>query len=369
MKEAVKTFSGKRLIALDAFRGFTIAAMIVVNNPGSWDHVYTPLLHAEWHGVTPTDLIFPFFLFIIGVSISLAFDKRLALSETHRSLIRKAAIRSLKIFGLGLFLNLWPEFDLAEMRIPGVLQRIAVVYIVCAVLYLKVTARTLAALGILILGGYWLALSLIPSPATGDPNLLPGLNLVAWIDRQLIPGRMWQGSWDPEGLVSTWPAVATGLTGMLTGKLLGSDIRLEQKTVWLFFAGFLLFAAGIVWGWVFPINKNLWTSSYTLFSAGLAMGCLAAFIWTVDYLDIKSWVKFGVVYGSNAIAIYTLAGMLPALTSWSLGADSLITLFFNGLCNLGLPPQFVSLCWALLFCLICYLPAWILYRKRIFIKV
>lgn len=355
--------ASSRLISLDAFRGFTIAGMIIVNNPGSWDHVYAPALHAEWHGLTPTDLVFPFFLFIMGVSVVLAFEKRIEKGASRGDLFKKAVVRSVKIFALGLFLNLFPDFNFSEMRWAGVLQRIAMVYLCCAALFLKTSWKTQAILGAATLVFYWIAMTWIPFPGRFEDPLTPGVNLAAWIDSLLLPGTMWQGSWDPEGLFSTLPAIVTGLAGMLAARILRLNIARERQIVWLFVAGLAAMATGEAWSWTFPLNKNLWTSSYTLYTAGLAAMVFAALIWFVDVLNQRRWAQFGIIYGSNAISIYVLAGMLPALiwpaTRW----------FFESLQSTGMAPKLASLLWAVCFCLICFIPAYILYRKRIFIKV
>lgn len=361
--------SRTRLISLDAFRGFTIAGMILVNNPGSRNHIFPPFQHAEWHGLTPTDLVFPFFLFIMGVSIPLAFSKRIKAGASFKELRKKIIERSVKIFLLGLFLNLFPKFDFSNIRWPGVLQRIAIVYLASAFLYLKIPKKGLIYTGVFLLTGYWLAMTLIPVPGYGA-NLEPGTNLAAWLDSLLIPGRMWKGTWDPEGILSTLPAIVSGISGVLAGIALLMDVPRERQAIWLFVAGFSAFLAGAVWAWFFPLNKNLWTSSYVLYTSGLASMSLGLFMWVIDLKGIKNWTRFGVIYGSNAISIYVFAGMLPSLTGlrWE-GGESMKSMFFRQLTAIHVHPQFASFMWALLFCLICFIPAYILYRKKIFIKV
>ena len=360
----------QRLLSLDAFRGFTIALMIIVNDPGSWSHVYAPLLHAEWHGITPTDLVFPFFLFIVGVSIVLAFSKRIKGGANKKSLYRKIIIRSLKIFLVGIFLNLFPNFDFADLRVAGVLQRIAIVFLVCSFLFLHLDWKKLAITGAVILVGYWLAMTLIPVPGIGEANLEPGKNLAAWIDSILLPGRMWQGTWDPEGLLSTLPAIGTGITGMLTGILIIGTLPLDRKIIWLFLLGFFSFILGGVWDWFFPINKNLWTSSFVLYTSGAAALTLAASMFIVDVLHIKSWTRMGRIFGANAISVYVFAGILPDLLSGvKIGGYSFNSLFMETLTNIGLAHKFASLLYAIVFALICYIPAYILYKKKIFIKL
>jgi predicted acyltransferase len=364
------SISSNRLISLDAFRGFTIAGMIIVNNPGSWSHAYPQLLHAEWHGITATDLVFPFFLFIMGVSIPLAFSKRIQKGADKKDLFKKISIRSIKIFLLGVFLNIFPAFDFAQIRWAGVLQRIAIVYFVSALLFLKFSYKGLAIIATILLVGYWISLTLIPIPGGIYPNLDMGTNFAAWVDSVLLPGRLWQGTWDPEGLLSTIPAIASGISGVLVGMLLLVNAPREKQVNWMFVAGFAMLLVGEVWSWVFPVNKNLWTSSYVLYTSGLAALTLAFFIWLVDMQGYKKWTNFGVIYGSNAITIYVLAGMLPALTGlrWG-GGQSWQSMFFNNLVAAQLDPKFVSLLWAILYCLVCFIPAYILYKKKIFIKV
>lgn len=361
----------QRLLSLDVFRGFTIAAMILVNDPGSWEHVYAPLLHAEWNGVTPTDLIFPFFLFIVGVSIAFAYAKRLQLGSDKGAMVRKILRRSATIFLLGIFLNLFPDFNFAEVRIPGVLQRIALVFLACALLFLYTGWRAQARIGAALLIAYWLMMTLIPTPGYGEVMLEPGKNLAAWIDSILIPGAMWQGTWDPEGILSTLPSIATGISGMLAGHLLLSRLDQSRKLIWLFALGFLSYVLGCVWDWVFPINKNLWTSSYVLYSSGLAALTLATMLWFVDALGYRQWTYPGKVFGTNAIAAYVLHGMLIYLFFIPMGAGgpSINSWFFQGLTGLGLAPRFVSLLWALIYVGICFIPIWILYQRRIFIKI
>lgn len=356
----------KRLIFLDALRGFTIALMIMVNNPGSWSYIYWPLAHAEWHGVTITDFVFPFFLFIVGVSIVLSTDKLLSKGLTQKELRKKIGIRSLKIFGLGIFLSLYPKFNIYELRIPGVLQRIAIVYFICGHLNLICNWKLLIKIGVALLIGYWLLMLFVPIPHIGAGFLEPGKNLAAYIDSILIPGRLWQGTWDPEGLLSTMPAIVTGITGMLAGYLLKISKSIQVKLNYMFLIGFLMILVGYFWDLFFPMNKNLWTSSYVMFTSGWAMLALASSIFVVDVLGYKKATKFGVVYGSNAITIFVLAGMLPFIISSVLGLQSM---FFDGLVNLGISPKLASFLWAIGYVLILYIPAYILYKKKIFIKV
>lgn len=358
--------STQRLISLDMLRGLTIALMIVVNDPGSWEHLYWPLAHADWHGITVTDFVFPFFIFIVGVSVVLSSSKQLAAGADHKKMRKKIWIRSLKIFGLGIFLNLFPDFNFVELRIPGVLQRIALVYLVCAHIGLSTTWKGQVKIAVFLLVGYWLAMIWIPVPDIGAGVLEPGKNLAGWLDNLIIPLRLYQGNWDPEGLFSTLPAIATGISGMLAGQLLKRDMDIEKKLNYLFFTGFLCVITGYIWDLTFPFNKNLWTSSFVMFTSGWAYMAFAACILIVDVHGHKKLAKFGVIYGSNAITIYVLAGMLPVLISDILGLQGM---FFNGLVDIGMDPKLASALWAFLYMFICFIPAYIMYRKKIFIKV
>lgn len=338
--------------------------MILVNTPGSWDHVYAPLLHAEWHGVTPTDYIFPFFIFIVGVSITLSFGKLLAMGKSKAALGWKTLKRAAIIFALGLFLWLFPDFNFSEIRIPGVLQRIALVFLACALLYLHTTWRQQAFIGTMLLVLYWAVMRLVPVPGIGAGVLEPGQNLAAWIDSLLVPGKMWQGTWDPEGILSTFPAIATGILGMLAGRVLGATgLTEERRVLWLFLGGFVLFAVGTMWGWVFPINKNLWTSSYVLYTGGLAALALASAYFVIEILGHTKWATVGVIFGSNAITAYVLGSILPGLLG------SVNRWYVSTIIEGSGMAQFMSLLWAIGICMLCYIPIYLLYRKRIFIKV
>lgn len=361
----------QRLVSLDALRGFTIAAMVIVNDPGSWDHVYAPLLHAEWNGCTLTDLVFPFFLFIVGVSIAFAYSRRMEANVPRKDLYRKIIFRTLKIYLLGLFLWLWPDFDFGSIRYTGVLQRISVVFLVCALIFLNTNWKTQIKIAAGILFAYWIIMAYIPVPGIGKPDLSgPENNWAHWLDSVLLPGVMWQKTWDPESILSTFPAIVTGITGMLIGKLILTVKDENKKLVWLFFIGFGMFVAGGIWNWVFPLNKNIWSSSYVLYTSGAATMGLAACILIVDIWGYTRWTKIGVVYGANAITSYVLAGMLTLVFYGRIfGGTSLNGLFMDGMIHIGIAPKFASMVYALIYMLIVYIPAYILYRYKIFIKV
>ena len=300
-----------RLVSLDAFRGLTIAGMILVNNPGSWSFVYPPLAHAEWHGWTPTDLIFPFFLFILGVAIPISFRRRLAEEEDRRGLLRHIGRRSAILIGLGLAMRAVPDFDITEMRWAGVLQRIGLVYFAAAGAYVLLgrRARWMGAAALLLL--YWAVMVWVPVPGYGAGDLSPDGNLAAYLDRLLMGGHLWQGTWDPEGVLSTLPAIGTALFGIFTGEWLQSEHEPGELTRRMLLSGLVLVVVGLAWDVVFPINKNLWTSSYVVFTAGAALLIFGCMYWLIDVRGRRGlWEKWMVVYGMNAIAVFVASGML-----------------------------------------------------------
>jgi predicted acyltransferase len=366
----------KRLLSLDFFRGITIAAMILVNNPGNWSHVYPPFLHADWHGWTFTDLIFPYFLFIVGVSITLAFSTKKDNHAPNKNLYSKIIRRTLLLFALGLFLSGFPFFDLTTIRIPGVLQRIAVCYFFATVIFLHAGIRAQLAWAFGLMFIYWAAMEWFPVPGVGPGSYERGANLSAWIDNLLLHGHMWTQSktWDPEGIFSTLPAISTTLFGVLTGHLLRMKIpALKKVRLMLIYAGIAI-TIGLAWHQWLPINKSLWTSSYALFMSGMAMVTLAASYYLID---IRGWQKATFpfrVYGMNAITVFVLSSVVARilyLVSWTSGEDT-ITLkqwLMNTFFTPWLSPVNASLAFALCFVFISYLAMYYLYKKQIFIKV
>ena len=362
-----------RLVSLDAFRGFTIATMILVNNPGTWAAVFPPLEHAEWHGCTPTDLVFPFFLFIVGVSMTFSFARR-RVSESKGELYRDIVRRSAIIFALGLFLALFPRFDFGELRVVGVLQRIAIVYLIASLLYLNLSRRALVWTTLGILLGYWALMSRFPVPGVGPGVLQPDQNFAHWLDRFLVPGRMYRGTWDPEGFTSTFPAIATTLLGIFTGEWLRSGQNRPTKARGMLLAGVIGMAIGLLWALVLPLNKHIWTSSYVLFTAGAALSILALFYWLIDMKGYRRWAQPLVVFGVNAIAVYVLSGMVShLLVEIRIPADGdslpLKTWLFDHLFAVWAPPYIASLTYALVYVAIWWAVMALLYRRRIFIKV
>lgn len=367
-----------RLISLDVFRGITVAAMILVNNPGSWGYIYAPLEHAAWNGCTPTDLIFPFFLFIVGVSIAYALSSKKLDLTAHNQLILSALKRAAILFGLGLFLSLFPLFDFSVVRILGVLQRIGIVFFVCAVIYIKTNPKTQLRIMIGVLLAYWALMTLIPVPGVGYANLEKETNLAAWLDRLILTeSHVWKSAktWDPEGILSTLPAIASGIFGTLIGQFLKRKDKPEgDKIAWLFSFGILAVIVGLIWDLAFPINKSLWTSSFVLYTGGLATIGLALCYWLIDVQGYKKFTSPFVVYGVNAITVFFASGLIPRILN-------MIKLDLNGE-QVGakvwlydtfytpyLSPYNASLAGAITFILIWWFILWMMYKKNIIIKV
>jgi predicted acyltransferase len=366
----------------------TIAAMILVNDPGTWGAVYWPLDHAEWNGWTPTDLIFPFFLFIVGVSITLSFTARLRRGGTRGELARHVAFRSLAIVAVGLFLNVFPHFHFATMRYPGVLQRIGVCYLIAG-LFVLWTARRADAGGfeanipavawalVVLLAGYWALMRFVPVPGFGAGHLDMEGNLAAWIDRRLISGHMWSQLnqvRDPEGFLSTIPAIGTALWGVLVGEWIRGGRPVKRMLIGLLGAGAAAMVIGRLLHPIFPINKNLWTSTFVIFTAGFAMVVLAVCYWLVDVKGWRRWAKPFVVFGTNAIAAYVMADLV-AIGSLDIHIHAggrrtslhgyVYSHFFATLAQ----PKNASLLFAVFFVAVCYVPIWLLYRRKIFIRL
>ncbi len=352
-----------RLQSVDVFRGATVVAMILVNNPGDWSSVYWPLLHAEWHGCTPTDLIFPFFLFIVGVAIVLAFGRRLEHGDgDRRRLLGKIVRRALILFALGLFLSGYPfglfgprsfERLLETWRIPGVLQRIAICYAITSAMFLFCRRRTLAISCGAFLLGYWALITLVDVPGLGPPDLdSRGDHLPGWVDRAVFGSHLWVSAkvYDPEGLLSTIPAIATTLFGVFAGFLLTAKHGAWKKLTRLVALGAALTVGGYLWSAFLPLNKALWTSSYATFTAGLAMICLALCFWLFDIREHRAWAKPFTVYGVNAITVFVGSGVLArTLARVKVGASpqSLHSWIYGSLFTSWLPPYVASLAYAI----------------------
>ncbi len=360
----------KRVISVDILRGITIIAMILVNNPGTWSAVYPPLLHAEWHGLTPTDLIFPFFIFIVGISISYSYKNKTNSSSTYRKII----IRSLKLIGLGLFLSwflpYFPFFKAYEtVRLPGVLQRIGVVFFIAAILFLNFNWKQLIGITALLLVSYWLFLGFVPLPDGMLPTFERAANNWAnYTDVQILGKHTWKADYDPEGLLSTIPVIATCLLGIFTGKFLGS--KQKKKDIKLVVAGIAFLLVGYVWSIWFPLNKAIWSSSFVLVTAGWAAIILAI----VYYLTDVRQLKFGKVFifvGMNAITIFFLSGFIAkSMGLLKIGDQSIhsflyTTIFEQPFLDAKLSSMLYAICVISFYVLL----GFVMYRKKLFIKV
>jgi predicted acyltransferase len=378
----------ERILSLDAFRGITIAVMILVNNPGSWSYVYPPLRHAEWNGWTPTDLIFPFFLFIVGVAITISIGGKVERGESKGKIIAGVLRRSATLFLLGLFLASFPFFHLSRVRIPGVLQRIAVCFLFASLIFLLTSIRGKAVTAIALIALYWVLMKFVPTPQ----HYMTGIierggsvekegNLAAYIDNTLLQGHLWSQTktWDPEGVLTTVPAIATVLLGILAGHWLKSNRGPKQKTIVMLLAGTACVATGEIMNLWFPINKNLWTSSYVVFTAGLATLFLALCYWLIDHKGYRRWATPFVVYGMNAITVFVLSGVVARTMGLvkegvtqpdgSVTQVSLQSYYYENFFASWAGPMNGSLFFALAFMLLMFVPAYLLYRNRIFIKV
>lgn len=369
-------------MSLDLFRGLTIAGMILVNDPGNWASVYAPLRHSEWNGWTPTDLVFPFFVFIVGVAMAFSFSSRLQRGDSRVSLFKHVLWRGVVLFAMGVFLNGFPtHYDPAHLRIYGVLQRIAICYVLTAMLELWGSWRSQLAVLFACLAGYWVLMRFVPVPGYGVPThgiplLDPDRNIVAWLDRKLLMGHLYEHTRDPEGLLSDIPALATCLAGLLTGKWLRT-VRSGSAKAWgMAVAGVVAIAVGRTWHLWFPINKKLWTSSYVIFTAGLALVCLAVCYCISDVKQHRGvWTKPILVFGKNAIAAYFLSEALAALMytiTFRTSSGYRVTLLGYVYSHVFAPlasPVNASLLYALAYVGVCWLVMAVLYRKGIFLKI
>ena len=375
------TPSSPRLVSVDVFRGVTMAAMVIVNTPGDWSAVFSPLLHADWHGWTPTDLIFPFFVFIVGVSIVLSARS----AGSMLVILRRAAI----LYALGLLLALYPRFEFTTVRIVGVLPRLALCYLAAALIFRSSTPGgrvfrpgipasgviSVAVLGLLL--GYWALMAWVPAPGGLAGDLTPSGNVGAWIDRTVLgEAHLWRQSrtWDPEGLLSTLPAIATALTGLLAGIVLTSGREAAQKVRWLLTAGLVATAIGLVWDRWFPINKNLWTSSYVMFTSGLASVALGATYWWYDVKRRRLLAKPFVVMGTNALALFVVSGFLVKtliLLKVTGSAGEPVTLYraiFEHVFAPFASPKVASLLFASAALVLLYGLLELMYRRRMFLR-
>jgi len=384
--------AGARLVSLDAFRGFTIAAMMLVNNPGDWDHVYRQLDHAQWNGWTFTDWIFPFFLFTCGTAMALSIERRLGEGSARMTLLRQFALRAAIIFAIGLTLNFIPAFDLSTLRIPGVLQRIALCILLAAPIVLSSPREhwiRLLAWIVALLAAYSLLQLAVPVPGfdgkVAAGVLEPGRDAGAFVDRFLLGGHLWATArtWDPEGLVSTLPAVATLLFGVLAGYWLLASEASAGKAIAMLVAGLASLAAGSVLDTaLMPINKSLWTPSYCVFMNGWALLLFAAFYWLIDgngsavvRAQARRWLMPLSIYGMNALFLFALSGLVGRLLNAGRiargdgTAVSLKTWLYAPLAALPIDPLLSSVIFAIAFDLAMFAVAWWMWKKRWFIKV
>jgi predicted acyltransferase len=368
--------SSTRLISLDVLRGITIAFMILVNNGGRY--AYWPLKHSDWNGWTPTDLVFPTFLFLVGLTIVFSTESRLSRGASKKSIALHDLKRFIILFLLGIVVNGFPFFPLGTLRIYGVLQRIAICFFICSFLYLwdkKPTSKIVIATVALV--GYWALMRLVPVPGYGVPGkTIPFMdktaNLAAWLDRHIFPGRLYRGVRDPEGLLSDIPSVATTLLGMLTAMWLRTQKTLRQKFTGMLGGGIVLVLLGQLWNLSFPINKNLWTSSFVLFAAGVSLLCLAFCYWAIEIRAWKKgWTYYWLVFGANAITAYMVSELLASgISAIKLGSGhSLFSVIYYDVFQRIHPNGIGALLYALAFVMTCWLAVWPLYLKKIFIKV
>lgn len=362
--------STKRLLALDVLRGLTIALMILVNTPGSWSHVYAPLLHAPWDGCTPTDLVFPFFLFIVGTSMWYSF-KKYGNGLTSAG-IRKVLKRFVLIFLIGLFLNAFPNFDFENLRIYGVLQRIAIAYAIAAILCMQFDVKKLVYVVIVFLLGYW-AIYHFGGAYDLEGNVVRKVDLWLFGEKHIYHG--YGVPFDPEGLVSSIPSVATVLLGYFAGYFVEKSATVMQGVVKLILAGVLLVALGLIWDFGFPINKPIWSSSYVVYTGGLAMLFLALLLYLIDVKNIKAIFTPFIHFGTNPLFIYVLSGMIGGILGFVKVTNSagesvgILRAYYTDVLVPMLGNLNGSLAYALSHVVFLWFVAFILYKRKIFIKI
>jgi predicted acyltransferase len=397
----------ERLVSLDVFRGLTIAAMLLVNNPGTWSAIYPPLEHAPWNGWTPTDLIFPWFLFIVGITTHISMTARRERGDDDATLVKQILRRGGLIFLLGFLMSFFPFFQWGtidgmanpsildriafrweHVRILGVLQRIGLVYIAAGLLSLRTTLKQQVVIVAALLYGYWFAMTLIPVSGTfnGVPGTYigavllntPSETLAAHLDRAILGlNHIWSGSvtYDPEGPFSTIPAIGTAMLGIFAGRWILQRRPLVERIAGLFAIGSLAMVVGMMWNWVFPINKNLWTSSYVVFTAGMACVTLATIMWIVDLNNIRRWTKPFAIYGMNPIVAFVGSGVLARCiyTLWKVDYNGkptpIETVIYNNVFAPWLEPRNASLAMAIVTVLFWFAIMAVMYRRKIFLKV
>ncbi|HMV44487.1 MAG TPA: DUF5009 domain-containing protein [Leptospiraceae bacterium] len=367
-----------RFLFLDVFRGITIFSMIIVNNPGNWGSIYAPLKHARWHGFGGADWIFPFFLFISGFAIPISFSKSLTSGKSRLALFIKILRRSLILFLLGIFLNGFPEFNFSTIRIPGVLQRIALVYLFSASLYLFLNRKILLYLASFLLILHYFLITQIPNPDLGEASLEMGKNLAGWIDLKLMPNHLWvfTKTWDPEGILGTIPAISSALFGIYHGTIFFDKKSFSESEYYLgIFSGLLLISLSFLWDIKFPINKNLWTGSFVLLNTGLALLFIHLLYDWIEAKQTKSWYKPFEILGVNAIGAFFLSSLfskilnIPFLTQVNGKQVGLKVFLYSELFSKNFSSYNASLLWAICYTLIWILFFLILYKRKIFIRL
>jgi len=395
-------------VSLDVFRGLTIAGMLLVNNPGSWGSIYPPLEHAEWNGWTPTDLIFPFFLFIVGITTYLSLSARRARGDDEHAIRMQIVRRGALIFLFGLLLNGFPFFSwtdvpgvadptllqrmgdrLLHWRIMGVLQRIGVAYLIAGLLTQKTTIKQQVTIIASLLLGYWFVMTVLPVPGEGAIGALllndAPRTMAAWTDRLVLDWTRWgmgnhlwvnSVTWDPEGVLSSVPAICTAMLGNLAGRWIAQKERpINDRLVAMFAVGSLGIMVAQMWNWVFPINKSLWTSSYVLFTAGVALLAIATIMWLVDVHQLKGWTKPAVIYGVNPIIAFVGSGVMARCiySIFKVTSDGkripLETWLYQTFYLSWLSPINASLAFAITFVVLWYLILLALWKRNIILKV
>jgi predicted acyltransferase len=379
-----------RWLSVDVLRGLTIGFMIMVNNNGGGDQAYWAMKHTDWNGFTPTDLVFPTFLFLVGISTVFSTQARLAKGDSKSSLLFHTIRRAFILFLLGIIVNSFPYFHLHTMRFYGVLPRIAICYLIVGILYLYSPSwKNKAVLAVAALIGYWILMRFVPVPGYGVPtHTIPlvdrDANLAAWLDRQIFSApHLYEHTRDPEGLLSTLPALATALIGMLTGIWLRSTRSIVAKARGIAFAGCAGLITGGLWNFTFPVNKKLWTSSYVLYAAGWSLLLLALSIYLIDIrnarrtsahtddLDAQTRRRYMIllVFGTNAIAAYVLSELLPGALDLIHPHPSILRSFYLGILHVIPYAPMASMIYCIVFAAICWLPIYVMYRRRIFLKI
>jgi predicted acyltransferase len=384
-KPGVATTAPQRLISLDVVRGITIAFMIMVNNnggPGSWGFMN----HAQWNGLTATDLVFPTFVLVVGAAIAFSFESRLKRGATRTQLAWHTVKRAVILFLFGIVVNNFPFFALVHMRFYGVLQRIAVCYLVVGLFYLwDRRVWTKVAVAAVLLVGYWVLLRWVPVPGAGMPGRdFPFMdrtqNMVSWLDRLLMPHHLYldppdHNVRDPEGLLSDLPAIGTALIGLLTGLWLREARAVKTKAAGLAAAAVACLGCGYLWSLWFPLNKNMWTSSYVLVAAGWSLALLTVVFWMVELRGWrKGWTWPWLVFGSNAIVAYMISELLPGVLEHIAipvgGKHESLQVFLSAPIFAHIPNAgWAAFAYSVSYTAVCFVPVWVLYRKKIFLKV